>query len=91
MGLFFLQEEHGKSDPDMNFVRDKMDLTFPLRRYFLHTQKPTIMDTREQYPFLFSQQQVGLWIKALGLCQGWTRPLGRAPGRPSPLACGPRL
>ena len=33
-----------------------------------------------------------LWIKAQGLGQGCTRPaeLGRAPGRPSPRACGPR-
>ncbi len=28
-------------------------------------------------------------IKALSLCQGCTRSLGRAPGRPSPWACGP--
>ncbi len=29
---------------------------------------------------------VCLWIKAGGLGQGWTRPAGRAPGRPSPSA-----
>ncbi len=31
-----------------------------------------------------------LWIKARGLGQGWTRPAGRAPGRPTPRAAGPR-
>ncbi len=31
-----------------------------------------------------------LWIKARGLGQGWTRPAGRAPGRPRPRAAGPR-
>ncbi len=31
-----------------------------------------------------------LWIKARGLGQGWTRPVGRAPGRPSPRAADPR-
>ncbi len=34
---------------------------------------------------------MGLWNKARGLGQGWTRPAGRAPGRPSPRAAGPRL
>ncbi len=33
---------------------------------------------------------VGLWNKARGLGQGWTIPAGRAPGRPSPRAAGPR-
>ncbi len=32
----------------------------------------------------------GLWNKARGLGQGWTRPAGRAPGWPSPRAAGPR-
>ncbi len=36
-----------------------MDLTFPLRRYYLHTQKPGVLDIKEQYPFLFTQEQVG--------------------------------
>ncbi len=32
---------------------------------------------------------IGLWIKARGLWQGWTRHASRAPGRPSPRATGP--
>ena len=33
---------------------------------------------------------MSLWIKAQGLGQGWTRPAGRAPSRPSPWAADPR-
>ncbi len=35
-----------------------MDLTFPLRRYFLHTQRLSVPKIKEQYPFLFTQEQV---------------------------------
>ena len=35
-----------------------------------------------------TQNCKGLWIKARGLGQGCTRPLGRAPGQPSPRAAG---
>ena len=39
--------------------------------------------------FLKWEKKTGIYcnrIKALGLCQGCTRPAGRAPGRPSPRA-----
>ncbi len=48
------------------------------------------MDFFLQIIFVLWLTVIGLWIKARGLGQGCTRPAGRAPGRPSPRAAGPR-
>ncbi len=51
-----------------------------------HTLSKKIDDTLSEVGHLFrfnpTIDKLGLWIKPRGLGQGWTRPAGRAPGRP---------
>ncbi len=53
-----LIEEYSKAEPDMVFVKEKMSVTFPSRRYYINKEGPRMEDVQEKYPFLFNHEQV---------------------------------
>ncbi|KAK0153158.1 hypothetical protein N1851_005175 [Merluccius polli] len=49
--------EMKKRSKDMTFIRQKMDLTFSLRRKEIVDQQPMVSEIQERWPALFSQEQ----------------------------------
>ncbi|KAL7851865.1 hypothetical protein SRHO_G00176500 [Serrasalmus rhombeus] len=47
-----------KKEKDMEFIRQKMDLTFCLRRKEIVEVEPTVLEVQERWPALFLEEQI---------------------------------
>lgn len=57
-----MQQDYTKKKPDMKKVKSLMAVTFGHRRSLILERKP-IIDIKETYPFLFSQDMVSHFLK----------------------------
>ncbi|KAL2083749.1 hypothetical protein ACEWY4_021522 [Coilia grayii] len=66
-----LVEAMTKKNKDMEFIRDKMDITFSLRRKEVVEVEPMVTDVLERWPGLFLEEQARHIFH--GICKEFTR------------------
>ncbi|CAM4549287.1 unnamed protein product [Leuciscus chuanchicus] len=64
MGMVVRREAMKKKNKDMEFIRQKMDITFSLRRMEIVEMEPMVSEVLERWPGLFLEEQI---------CQEFTR------------------
>lgn len=54
----WLQKQWHKLTKDKSEISKRMDLTYPFRRIYINEEKRPIKDVREEYPWLFDEEEV---------------------------------